>query len=90
MLRKKELSIKYVTKSIILLVLPLLLAEGIESAVISYYGVTVQEGESLRESLSIPFQQTARYAKYYEAETPEEEKAIIDRVIDYYALASVY
>ena len=90
MIRKKEYSIKGIITSIVLLVLPLLLAEGISNIVINHYGVTVQEGESMRESLSIPFQQTARYAKYYDAETPEEEKAIIDTVIDYYALANVY
>ena len=90
MIRKKEYSIKGIITSIVLLVLPLLLAEGISNIVINHYGVTVQEGESMRESLSLPFQQTARYAKYYDAETPEEEKAIIDTVIDYYALASVY
>ncbi len=90
MLRKKEYFIKGIIISIVLLVLPLLLAEGISSVVINHYSVTVQEGESMRESLSLPFQQTARYAKYYDAETPEEEKAIIDTVIDYYALANVY
>ena len=90
MIRKKEYSIKGIITGIVLLVLPLLLAEGISNIVINHYGVTVQEGESMRESLSIPFQQTARYAKYYDAETPEEEKAIIDTVIDYYALANVY
>ena len=90
MIRKKEYSIKGIITGIVLLVLPLLLAEGISNVVINHYGVTVQEGESMRESLSLPFQQTARYAKYYDAETPEEEKAIIDTVIDYYALANVY
>lgn len=90
MLRKKELSIKCIAKSIVLLMLPLILAEGISNIVINHYSVTVQDGESMREALSIPFQQTARYAKYYDAETPEEEKELIDRVIDYYALANVY
>ncbi len=73
-----------------LLILPLLIANGISNIVIHQYHVTVQKGESMREALSIPFQQTARYAKYYGEETPEEEKAIIDTVIDYYALAGVY
>lgn len=90
LLRQKEYSRKLIAKCIILMVLPMIVAEGISGVVIKQYGVTVQEGESMRESLSIPFQQTARYAKYYDAETPEEEKAIIDRVIDYYALANVY
>ena len=59
MIRKKEYSIKGIITGIVLLVLPLLLAEGISNIVINHYGVTVQEGESMRESLSIPFQQTA-------------------------------
>jgi hypothetical protein len=50
----------------------------------------VQQGESFRESISLPLQQTARYARYYEDETPDEEKTIIDKVVDYYALANVY
>lgn len=89
-LNKIKLSKKHTALCVLLLVLPLLVAKGISTAVISYYGVTVQEGESMRESLSIPFQQTARYAKYYDAETPEEEKEIIDKVIAYYVLENVY
>ena len=89
-LNKKDYSGKTMAKCVILLILPLLLAEGISTVVVNGYGVTVQEGESMREALSIPFQQTARYAKYYGAQTPEEEKAIIDRVLDYYVLENVY
>lgn len=81
---------KYIASVVIWSVLPLLLATGISETVNSHYNVTVQEGESMREALSIPFQQTARYAKYYDAETSEEDKATIDKVIDYYALAGVY
>jgi len=85
-----DLPRKYTIKCIFLLILPVLLSNGILNDVIKQYHVTVQEGESMREALSIPFQQSARYAKYYGDETPEEEKAIIDQVIDYYALADVY
>lgn len=87
---RREVSNRYILKYAFFLILPLVLAKIISSTVISYYDVTIQEGESLREALSIPFQQSARYSKYYGQETPEEEKAVIDTVIDYYALADVY
>lgn len=88
--KKSEVTGRYIAKGIILIMLPFFLTTGISKAVNSYYDVTVQEGESMREALSIPFQQTARYAKYFDDETSEEDKATIDRVIDYYALANVY
>lgn len=88
--KKSEVTGRYIAKGIILIMLPFFLTTGISKAVNSYYDVTVQEGESMREALSIPFQQTARHAKYFDDETSEEDKATIDRVIDYYALANVY
>lgn len=45
---------------------------------------------SKREMLSVPFQQTARYVKYYEKEVTEEEKDIIDGVLDYENIADLY
>ncbi len=45
---------------------------------------------SPREMLSIPFQQTARYVKYYGAEITTEEKKAIDKVLKYDTLASRY
>lgn len=87
---KMGLTKRYIMQGAVLLILPVLLSNGILYGVQKHYHVTVQEGESMREALSIPFQQSARYAKYYDSETPEEEKAAIDRVIDYYALAGVY
>lgn len=81
---------KYLIQSAVFLILPVFISSGLLYVVQKHYHVNVQEGESMREALSIPFQQSARYAKYYDPETPEEEKAAIDRVIDYYALASVY
>ena len=43
-----------------------------------------------REMLSIPFQQTARYVKEHNSEVTEEEKNIIDRVLEYDTLAKRY
>lgn len=45
---------------------------------------------SVREALSIPFQQTARYVKKYGSEVTEEEKEIIDKVLDYDTLSERY
>lgn len=45
---------------------------------------------SVREMLSVPFQQTARYVKYHADEVTEEEKQAIAGVLDYDSLAEVY
>ncbi len=45
---------------------------------------------SVREVLSIPFQQTARYVKYYGDEVTLEEKMAIDKILDYDTIASRY
>lgn len=42
------------------------------------------------EMLSIPFQQTARYVKYYGDEVTPEEEATIRAVLDYDSLADIY
>lgn len=43
-----------------------------------------------REMFSIPFQQTARYVKYYEDDLTEEERKIIDKVLDIETLTERY
>lgn len=43
-----------------------------------------------RESLSIPFQQTARYVRDYGEDVTEEEKQAIEAVLDYENLATNY
>lgn len=50
----------------------------------------VEEQGSIREALSLPFQQTARYLKQYGDEVTEEEKNAIDTVLDYEKLAELY
>lgn len=52
-----------------------------------YYNVA---GSSVGEALSLPFQQTARYVKYYGDDVTMEEREIIDRVLDYDTLADSY
>ena len=44
----------------------------------------------VQEMLSIPFQQTARYVKEYDGDVTEEEKLIIDKVLDYETLGKRY
>lgn len=57
------------------------------NVILPYFKVTPS---SKREMLSIPFQQTARYVKYYDNEIKEEEKKIIDKILTYDTLASRY
>ena len=45
---------------------------------------------SVREALSVPFQQTARYVKYYGDEISIEDKKVIDKVLKYDSLAMRY
>ena len=45
---------------------------------------------SVREMLSVPFQQTARYVKYHEDDLTYEDKQIIDKILGYETLASRY
>lgn len=45
---------------------------------------------SIREMLSVPFQQTARYVKYHEEDLTKEDKQIIDKLLGYKTLASRY
>lgn len=45
---------------------------------------------SIKEALSLPFQQTARYVKYHDDEVSEQERAVIDSVLRYDTLADRY
>lgn len=45
---------------------------------------------SIREMLSVPFQQTARHVKYYESDLTEKDIKIIDKVLDYSDLGERY
>lgn len=47
-------------------------------------------GGSVREALSIPFQQTARYVKMHGDELTEKEVQVIDRILGYEDLAERY
>ena len=45
---------------------------------------------SVREALSVPFQQTARLVKYYDEEIDKNDKVIIDKVLEYDTLGERY
>ena len=45
---------------------------------------------SIRETLSIPFQQTARYVKYHSDDLTQEDIIVIDKVLGYDDLAERY
>ncbi len=45
---------------------------------------------SIREMLSIPFQQTARYAKYYPKDLSKKEIKVIDKILNYETLSKRY
>ena len=91
---------------LIMLSLPftLIVKKGIRKNIISLcilvllfnygYGKTLEYLEipntSIREMLSIPFQQTARYVKYHESDVTDEEKDAIDTILTYDTLADRY
>ena len=54
-----------------------------------YPAIGIKDG-SIKEALSIPFQQTANYVKYYGEDVTSEEKEIIDAVLDYDSIAENY
>ncbi len=60
---------------------------GLESFATNVLGV---EDGSIKEMLSIPFQQTARYLLEYPDDVTEEEAQAIEDVLDYNALAERY
>ena len=58
-----------------------------DKVILPYYKITPG---SVREMLSVPFQQTARLAKYHGDEFTEEEIATIDKILGYDDLAERY
>ena len=58
-----------------------------DKVILPYYKITPG---SVRETLSIPFQQTARYVKYYGDDLSKKEIKVIDKVLVYDSLADRY
>ena len=61
----------------------------IENPMAEDYGVVEEEG-SVKELLSVPFQQTARYLNEYPEDVTDEEAEAIDAVLPYETLADKY
>ena len=57
------------------------------NVILPYFKITPT---SVREMLSIPFQQTARYVKEHSDEVTNEEKNVIDKILTYDTLADRY
>lgn len=59
----------------------------LSNIIMPYYKITPG---SMREMISVPFQQTARYVLYHDDEVTEYQREIIDKVIVYDTLAERY
>ncbi len=74
-------------RPIVVFLIPILFAEVINASLVQYFDI----GESsIREVLSLPFQQTARYVTKYQEEIPDEEAEIIGALLDYDNLPQLY
>ncbi len=80
---RKALALKGVL--LVLAVIPLTM--GLNQVALVVTGA--QKGD-MREALSIPFQQTARYVLYHGDDVTKEEQSAIDAVLDYSDLAERY
>lgn len=69
------------------LVLPLVLGYGISAGLKALPGV---EQANPNETLSVPLQQTGRFVRDFGDEVTDEEREVIDRVVQYNQLAEVY
>lgn len=74
-------------KLLVILVLPVLLYNGYNNILLPK--LRISQG-SVREMLSIPFQQTARYVKENEKNLDKDEIKAIDKVLDISSLATRY
>lgn len=76
-------------KKQILIIFVLMLTFNItyNKVLLPYFKITPS---SIREVLSIPFQQTARYVNKYDSKINENDKKIIDKILEYDTLATRY
>lgn len=78
---------KYRKQIFIIVLLPIIIYMSYSKLLLPQLGIS---SGSIREVLSIPFQQTARYVKNYDAEIPKEEKEIIDKLLVYDTISERY
>lgn len=79
----KQNRVKLLSSTILFLVF----IYGFNNVLVPSLGIS--EG-SIREMLSVPFQQTARYVKYNEDDLSDEDKEVIDKILGYSDLAERY
>lgn len=83
----KKLKKQIAVRGILLLISAVVLVNTVECGIEKH--LHVQKG-SIREALSLPFQQTARYVLCYPDEVTQTEREAIDAVLDYESLAENY
>lgn len=85
--RRRQLTYKTVILTLIMLLSPIVISNMISAGFNNYYNI---EQGSIREALSLPMQQTARYVKYHSEDVTSSEKTVINNVMDYDQLAQLY
>lgn len=78
---------KSIAKVLIILIIPLALYQSYTKILLPHFKIT--DG-SIREALSIPFQQTARYVKENKESLSQDEIKVIDNILGIEDLASRY
>lgn len=87
LLKRKLLGRSRTMSLLLLILLPLAASLTIKSAVEKHYDLVPG---SISETMSLPFQQTARYVRDHGSEVTEEEREAIDAVLPYDRLAELY
>lgn len=85
--KTKKLRLKSFIKNLSVLVIPVIFSILFYVGILNFFQI---EKGPLREALSFPFQQTARYVSAHYAEIPEEEAEIISKVLNYEKLPTLY
>ena len=87
MLRPLRKRLRAAARLVVCGAMSLALAVGVEAAISAALDI---RDRYMQDVLSLPFQQTARVVKLHGEEIPQEEREIIDRVLDYDSLAQGY
>ena len=83
----KTKAIQKTKKNIVFLILPIVISFVFSAAIMHIFSI---EKGSIKETLSLPFQQTARYVLQHHDEVTPKEKEAIDRILAYDQLAEIY
>lgn len=86
-IKDKKLHLSTFVKTVCILLVPIVLMSCFNSVCTKAYNIS--KGD-IKEALSIPFMQTARYIMYYDDEVTDDERTAINDVLDYYAIIYNY